>query len=289
MITRLSKILFILFLLLFSSVAQAYYNPGQPTGFVNDHTDTLSIEQKQLLENKLLTFEKETGNEISIVIINNLENDTIENFAEKLFKSWGIGKKGEDNGVLILVAKENREMRIEVGYGLEGSLTDAQSNWIINKIMKPAFQNNDFFKGLNETSDEIILATKGKIIPEQDNDNKQKTGLDYEFLFWVGIFGFFWITSILARSKSWWLGGVFGTIIGIIVGFIKGFVYFGILSIAILLPVGLLFDFVISKQYKKGKSRGHVPWWTGGGGRRGGGFGGFGGGMSGGGGSSGRW
>lgn len=287
--TRLSKILFILFLLFFSSTTQAYYSPGQPTGFVNDYTDTFSIEQKQLLEAKLLEFEKETGNEISIVIINNLENDTIENFTEKIFQDWGIGKKGEDNGVLILVAKENREMRIEVGYGLEGVLTDAQTNWIITKIMKPAFQENNFFSGLNRAIDKIIQTKKGEIIPNLENINNSNKLKNYESIIWISLLGFYWILSVLGRSKSWWLGGIFGAVIGMIFGFIKGFIYFGIISLVILIPIGLLFDYIVSKQYKRGKSKGHIPWWIGGGNGKGGGFGGFGGGMSGGGGSSGRW
>jgi uncharacterized protein len=290
------KIAQILFLCLgffaYANFANAYYNPGQPDGFVNDYSSTLTSEQKQLLENKLTQFERDSSNEISIAIINDLQDDTIENFAEKLFKDWRIGKKDKDNGVLILVAKENREMRIEVGYGLEGTLTDAQSNWIINKIMKPAFQSNDFYKGINDATDKIIAATKGENIPNLETSPKQNFNFDWEMVFGIGFFGLMWLSAILGRSKSWWLGGAIGAILGIIMGIIKGFLYFGITSLAILIPLGLLFDFIVSKQYRTGKSRGHVPWWIGGGrwgSGKSGGFGGFGGGMSGGGGSSGKW
>jgi uncharacterized protein len=292
--TRIIKIFSAwLLVFLFANSALAYSNPGNPTGFVNDYTDTLNSEQKQQLENKLTQFEKDSSNEISLVIIKDLQGDTIENFAEKLFKDWGIGKKDKDNGILVLVAKDDRQMRIEVGYGLEGALTDAQSFWIINNIMKPAFRADDFAKGLNEATDKIIAATKGEVIPGQNN-NTENTNLisaqDYDSLsiLWACIIGFMWLTAILGRSKSWWLGGVLGGIAGIIIGIINGFFYLGIASIAVLLPVGLLFDFLVSTQYKAGKSRGHIPWWIGGG-RSGGGFGGFGGGMSGGGGASGRW
>lgn len=287
-----------LLVFLLANSALAYSNPGNPTGFVNDYTDTLNTEQKQKLENKLAAFEKESGNEISVVIIKDLQDDTIENFAEKLFKDWGIGKKEKDNGVLVLVAKEDRQMRIEVGYGLEGALTDAQSFWIINDIMKPAFRVDDFAKGLEEATDKIIAATKGEVIPSQDIEAENSNlipeqNFDPFSIIWVCIFGFMWLTAILGRSKSWWLGGVLGGMAGIIIGIINGFFYLGITSIAILLPVGLLFDFIVSRQYKAGKARGHIPWWIGGGrsggGFGGGGFGGFGGGLSGGGGSSGRW
>ena len=88
----------------------------------------------------------------------------------------------------------------------------------------------------------------------------------------------------------WWAGGVVGGIVGIIISLIKGFLFLGLISLIALIPLGLLFDFIVSRAYQKGKQTGHYPWWIGGGrGGRGGGFGGFGGGMSGGGGASGRW
>jgi uncharacterized protein len=290
----MKKIIIILFLF-FALPVLAYYNPGQPAGLVNDYTGTLTNEQKQALENKLVNFEKQSTNEIAVVIIPSLNDDTIENFAVKLFEDWQIGKKGKDNGVLILVAKNDREMRLEVGYGLEGALTDAQSNWIINQEMKPAFQNNDFYGGLDKAVDQIILATKGEYVPSDANDKNNPSSSKFnpfDFL-WFGIFIFIWLSSILGRSKSWWAGGVIGGIIGIIIGIIKGFLFFGLVSIGVLIPLGLLFDFIVSKKYQASKTSGHIPWWIGGG--RGGsgggfgGFGGFGGGFSGGGGSSGRW
>ena len=285
----MKKIITIL-LFLFALPALAYYNPGQPSGYVNDYTGTLTGEQKQALENKLSEFEKQTSNEIAVAIISNLQDDTIENFAVKLFEDWRIGKKGNDNGVLVLVAMEDRQMRIEVGYGLEGALTDAQSNWIINQVMKPAFRNNDYYGGLDGAVSQIMAATKGEYIP---SESQKKTGNGFNPLdmVWFGVFIFVWLASILGRSKSWWAGGIVGAAIGVIVGVIKGFIFFGIISLGVLIPLGLLFDFMVSKKYQAGKSSGHIPWWIGGG--RGGssdGFGGgFGGGMSGGGGSSGRW
>lgn len=276
-------------LFLFALPALAYYNPGQPVGLVNDYSGTLTAEQKQALETKLSQFEKDTSNEIAVVMIPNLREDTIENFAVKLFEDWKIGKKGKDNGVLVLVAKEDREMRLEVGYGLEGALTDAQSNWIINQVMQPAFRNNDFYGGLDGAVDKIMAATKGEYIPSDKKTNSK--GFNPLDLMWIGVFIFVWLASILGRSKSWWAGGVIGGVAGVIIGFIKGFLFFGIISIVLLIPAGLLFDYIVSKKYQAGKAGGHIPWWIGGAGRggSGGGFGGFGGGFSGGGGSSGRW
>jgi len=286
------KICLVVGLLLALAVgAKAYVSPGKPTGLVNDWTNVLTVEQKQQLETKLEQFKTDTGNEVAVAIISSLQDDTIENFAVDLFKEWGIGQKGKDNGVLILVAKDDRKMRIEVGYGLEGDLTDAQSSWIVNQTMKPAFANNDFYKGLNEATDKIISATQGEVIPTDSQPSKSK-GFNWEFIFGLIVFGFIWLASILGRSKSWWLGGVLGGVAGVIIGLFMGFLYFGVVAIAVLAPLGLLFDFIVSKQYQTSKKSGVFPWWIGGGGfggGSGGGFGGFGGGMSGGGGSSGDW
>jgi uncharacterized protein len=269
------------------AIVFAYANPGQPAGFVNDFAGLLSAENKAVLETKLVDFEKTSGNEISVVTVKSLGGDSIENFAVKLFEDWGIGKEKEDNGVLILVAEEDREMRIEVGYGLEGALTDAQSYWIIKNIMTPAFSSGDFYSGLNGAADKIIEATKGEYIPSENSGNSE-SNINWVFLI---VFLPMWLASVLARSKSWWLGGAIGGIAGMIIGFIKGFLYFGLGSMAILIPFGLLFDYLVSKNYQKVRSSGGVPpWWMGGGGKGGGSsFGGFGGGMSGGGGASGRW
>ena len=291
----MKKILISILFLLALPVA-AYYNPGPPSGFVNDFAGVLDGAIKQALEPKLVSFEPETGNEISVVTVKNLDGDYIENFAEKLFKEWGIGKEKQDNGVLVLVAVEDRKMRIEVGYGLEGALTDAQSNWIINNELKPAFQQGDYSGGIAQAVATIIAATQGEYIPSAD-DRPIKIGNWFtewfEIIFWFIIFGLMWLASILSRSKSWWAGGVIGGVIGAGIGLIKGFFWFGVGALAILIPLGFLFDYIVSKKYRAAKDTGrNLPWWFGGGGFGGGshgGFGGFGGGVSGGGGSSGRW
>ena len=272
----------------------AYINPGAPSGFVNDFAKILNTENESLLEEKIASFEKATRNEIAIAIIQNLSGDTIENYAEKLFSDWGIGKKNSDNGVLILIAIEDRQMRIEVGYGLEGSLTDAQSIWIINNSMKPAFQKNDFYIGINDAIDKIISATKGEIIPSESADNPLSIGNGFDFFEGIVAFifvGFSFLGSILSRSKSWWAGGIVGAIIGIITGFYVGFIPFGILLTITLTLLGLAFDHLVSGNYARMRALGKNPsWWAGGRGFGGSsGSGGFGGGRSGGGGASGRW
>lgn len=289
MFASLRKFLF-LGLVLLPVAVLAYTSPGKPAGFVNDFAGVLSAQDKMALEEKLSNFSKTYSNEISVAVVNDLGGDYIENYAVKLFEEWGIGKKGADNGVLVLVAINDRQMRIEVGYGLEGYLTDAQSNWIINNVMKPEFQAGNFYAGINGAVDKIILATQGEVIPSQKSSGNG-SGFPVEDLFYFGIFIVMILASVLGQSKSWWAGGVLGGIIGVIIGFIKGFMFFGIVSIVALIPLGLLFDFLVSRSHAKHKALGTVPWWMRGGRGPGGGggFGGFGGGRSGGGGSSGRW
>jgi len=294
MINKLKICLVVLSFLVVTPVL-AYYNPGTPDGFVNDYANVITDNNQQVLETKLSNFEKETSNEISIVTIFNLDGDTIENFAVELFADWKIGKAKNDNGVLLLIAIEDKKMRIEVGYGLEGALTDAQSFWIINNQMKPEFKLKNYYQGIDSAVDKIIAATKGEYVPSESSTQSQgNQGTDWEFIFWIGFFALMWVAGILGRSKSWWAGGVLGGVIGIIIGLIKGFLFFGLVSMALLIPFGLLFDFIISKNYTKHKAHGTIPWWIGGGrggrgGFGGGGFGGFGGGGSGGGGASGGW
>ena len=261
----------------------AYSSPGQPTGFVNDFAGVLTGSQRLEIENRLAEFRKNTGAEIAVVTIKSLDGDTVENYAVELFREWGIGQEGKDNGVLFLVAVDDREMRIEVGYGLEGLLTDAQSYWIEENIAVPAFRNNDFYSGISGVTDKIMAAvSQEETIPSESPDS--------QFFVWAIFLIPLWLARILGRSKSWWLGGIFGGVGGLILGMIYGFLYTGIISIILLIPIGLLFDFLVSRGDQKGKLSGHFPWWIGGGrGGRGGGFGGFGVGGSGGGGSSHRW
>ena len=156
---------------------------------------------------------------------------------------------------MILVSKEDRKMRIEVGYGLEGYLTDAQSFWLIRDVLTPAFKNGDYADGLNGAADRIIGAISGtEEIPEASPSNSgRSSNFDWFFvIFFVPV----WLASILGRSKSWWAGGILGGVVGVIIGFIKGFLYFGIVSIALLIPIGLLFDYIVSKNYQKYKSGG---------------------------------
>lgn len=283
----------LLFFLVFSFVplsVSAYTSPGKPTGYVNDFAHIISPQNKADLEKVLSGFEKQSSSEVAVVTVNSLGDETVETYAVKLFEEWGIGKKDKDNGVLLLVAPNERKVRIEVGYGLEGALTDAISNNIIQNIITPSFKAGDYDAGIKNGTNAILQVIKGEYVNTGNNTSGDNP---YGALVYLFAFIFIWSIRIMARSKSWWLGGVLGAIAGIVIYFISGVFFIGIVSIIGLTILGLFIDFIVSRGYTRGLNSGIFPWWIGGGrgggGFGGGGFGGFGGGGSGGGGASGSW
>ncbi len=282
------------FTLLLPIAAVAYPTPGKPQGLVSDFANVLKAEERQALEAKLQALQRSSGSQVAVVTVPSLGGDTVENYAVELFKDWGIGQQGRDNGVLILAAVEDRQVRIEVGYGLEGALTDAESARIIRDIITPAFKNGSYAEGLSGAADRVAAALAGEAPPPDQADGS--SGMKFNFdIIWFLFFLPMWLGSVLGRSKSWWAGGIIGGLAGVVLGFIFGFLYYGLAAVALLVPIGLLFDFFVSRSYQQGKATGHFPWWIGGGrggsggSFGGGGFGGFSGGSSGGGGASGRW
>jgi len=282
-------------LILFSpQIVNAATPLGAPKGFVTDFAAVLSGDARQELEQKLAAFAKEKKHEIAVAVIKTLGGDPLEDYANKLFREWGVGTKEYNNGVLFLVAIDDRKMRIEVGYGLEGALTDLESKHIQDDIVRPLFREGKYGEGIAAGATGIMQAIEGEVLPASSS-KKQPSWLNGieryggELLFII-IFFFSWIASILGRTKSWWIGGVIGGVAGGIVALITS-AWMWLPAVVIF---GLLFDYAVSKNYKQ-NSVGGPAWWAGGtwggwdrwGG--GGGFGGFGGGSSGGGGSSSGW
>jgi uncharacterized protein len=273
--------------------AYSFSVPAKPTGYVLDHAHILSSEEVGMLEANITAFEKETGNEIAVVILQNLEGDTIENVAQEIFTAWGIGKKDINNGVLFLASIEDRRLRIHVGYGLEPTLTDIVAHNIEQDTIVPRFKQNDYAGGILEGVQAIESIIKDPAQAKYYEEVKDDSSFGFfAFMFFTIII---WLTSILGRSKSWWAGGVIGFVIGIInmiVMFVSASFIINILIIVATSLIGLFLDYTVSKNYKKNMVQGlRNPWWIGGGGggSSGGGFGGFGGGSSGGGGASSSW
>ena len=124
--------------------------PSYPdySSYVNDYAGVLQSDSKTQTEDLIAKVEKETNSEIAVAIISSLEGVSVEEYAVKLFEKWGVGKKKEDNGVLLLVAIEDRKLRIEVGYGLEGTITDLEAGNIIDNVIVPKFKQNDYSTGV---------------------------------------------------------------------------------------------------------------------------------------------
>ncbi|MFH1280359.1 MAG: TPM domain-containing protein, partial [Candidatus Beckwithbacteria bacterium] len=246
----------------------------------------ISEQTENDLNNQLEIFKNSTSNEISVVTLSSLEEDVIENVAVEIFEQWGLGTKENDNGILFLIAANERELRIEVGYGLEPVLTDGRSGTIIRTIITPEFKNDNYDAGITKGVNAIIeVISKDPTIFDNIASTSSKNSNQLDGLIFLGI-SLIYLSAFLARSKRWWPGGVIGGILGLIFISITGAIALAVL--------GLLLDFFLSKNYKKRKSLGlPVSWFSsmGGfsGGRSSGGFGGFSGGSSGGGGSSGSW
>ncbi len=289
----LKRFLFAFFLVGLVSACNlfAYTSPGSPIGFVNDFAKILSPQIASQLELQLSEFEKTSKSEITVVTINSLEGEPIEDYAVRLFEEWKIGKKGADNGLLLLVSKEDREVRIEVGYGLEEYVPDIESGRIISEIITPKFREGNFDEGVALAVNRIQQDVLRDSPPElTETNNTPINNVNFGNVGYIVLIIFISIVRMLARTKSWWMGGVLGGLASLFVGFFAGLTA-GIIGLAILVPFGLILDYFVSKKEIGGGGTPPFIFPGGGGFGRGGGggFGGFGGGRSGGGGSSGSW
>jgi uncharacterized protein len=287
-------VLFCLFGLTAGAVFAKDYPKAQ--GYVSDFASLLSAQGKQQLESQLATLEKDTTVQIAVVTINSLEGNTIEGYASELFQAWGIGQKGKDNGVLFITSKEDRKVRIEVGYGLEPVITDGRAGRILDQNVLPEYKKENYEKGIiaGVNAIEIYARDGTPPAPLEENPLSQTGDWFFPVLIVITIIGMY-LTGFMARSNNIWLGSIFGVLAGIALGLTIGGIAAIIIGAVISGGFGALFDFILSKTYKAVKSSGRsTSWfntWGGfhGGGGGGGGFGGFGGGMSGGGGASRGW
>ena len=255
-------------------------------GFLTDTAGIIGAVEESVIEEKLQTYKDTTSNEIAVVILPSLGGYAIEEAALDIGRKWGVGSV-KNNGLLMLIAYEDREIRIEVGYGLEGVIPDIVAKGIIDTDITPHFRNGDYAGGISAAIDALQKHIGNEYTADRYVEPAESPfgGLGFILI----VIGAQWLIAILSRTKSWWLGGVVGGFGGAMLAFLFGWW----LAIPVLVPLGLILDFLVSKNYK---SRGHTSWWAGGGwgpggggSFGGGGFGGFGGGGFGGGGSSGRW
>lgn len=171
---RKNLILLILIILpLLSVFAQQLQLPEKPSPakMVNDFAEVLSAEEQQALEQKLVTYYDSTSTQVVIVTLATLDGYPIEDYGLKLAREWGIGQEGKDNGLLILVVRDDRKMRIEVGYGMEATVPDVMAKRIISNIMAPEFKQGNYYAGLDNATTAIIQLSKGEFkMEESDKD-----------------------------------------------------------------------------------------------------------------------
>lgn len=230
----------------------------KPRQLVNDYTGTLTSDQQQALENKLVAVDDSTSTQIAVVIIPTLNGKDIADFNIELGRAWGVGGKDNNNGVVLLIAKNDHKLNIATGYGLEGALPDLVAKQIIEDVIVPNFKGDDYYRGIEEGTDAIIQAVKGEY-KAPENYRNRSTGKIGNIIFIIILILIFIAISSGGRGG----GGSFMSRRG-----------FAAWTIANMLGGG-------------GRSGGGGGW-SGGGGSSGG-FGGFGGGGFGGGGASGSW
>ncbi len=254
-------------------------------GFVTDAIPILTETQEQTLEEKLQAYEKETSNQIAVLIVHTLSGADIAETGVETMRTWGIGQKNKNNGVLMLVAYDDHMFWTTTGYGLEGALPDIVVKGIFEKDISPSFKDGNYYEGIDAGIDAMKKHIGGEFTADRYAENAGSNFFVF-FLFFLFII-FNVLSAVLAKSRSWWMGGVLGAFFGLI--FTIAFSWW--LSIPLLIIAGLLFDFIVSKigPRRGGRRGGGFGGFGGMGGGGGGGFGGFGGGSSGGGGAGGSW
>lgn len=250
-------------------------------GFVTDDAGVLPADREAAMETSLEAYARETSNEIAVLIVHGLGGQAIADAAVEVGRKWGVGGKQNDNGILILVAYDDREVFIATGYGLEGAVPDLVAKGIVEKDLLPAFRDGRYADGLAQGIDSLEKHIGGEYTA--DRYASVENG-PWPFLFFFAAIFFNFIAAFLGRTKSWWFGGIIGGIFGLVLTVL----YAWWISIPVLVAIGLLLDFLLSRSGYDGRGRGGRGggFWTGG---SGGGFGGFGGGSFGGGGAGGKW
>ncbi len=238
-------------------------------GRVNDYAGILSPATTQQLETMLQDFETTDSTQIVLLTIPSLEGDSLENFSLRVVEAWKIGQTKLDNGALLLISKNDRKLRIEVGYGLEGKLTDLTSGRIIREVITPRFKEGNFDQGVSDGLSAMMASVKGEFVAPA-NSQKQNKGVDPGAIFIFILILFSVLGRVLARIP--FLAASVGAVLFPVFGALA-LGLGGLWLLALTLP-GFIFGLIAARMANA----------TGGGfsGRHGGGIGGFGGGFSGG-------
>lgn len=254
---------------------------------VTDLTRTLGVDQRQRIDARLAAFENARGSQIAVLIVPTVQPESIEQYALRVVESWKLGRRGVDDGALLLIAKNDRKLRIEVGYGLEGALNDATAKRIISETISPRFKKGDFYGGIDAGVAAMVQVIAGEALPPAAPvDGARRADVDdhFEMLLLIGFVLVFVIGGVLRAILGRFLAA---GMVGVAAGVIAAMLISSLLIAAVLGVVAAIVSLFLGMRGGSGWSSGGISW-GGGGGRGSGGFSG-GGGSFGGGGASGDW
>ncbi|SCY63887.1 uncharacterized protein SAMN05216420_11130 [Nitrosospira sp. Nl5] len=285
------KVLALIALLLSASLSGAEVAVPPLKSPITDLTGTLSQGEIAQLEQKLAAFEAKKGSQIAVLLVPTTQPETVEQYSIRVAEAWKLGRKGVDDGVLLVIAKQDRVSRIEVGYGLEGVLPDAVAKRIVDEIMIPEFRQGDFAGGIAAAIGRLMGVIEGEPLPPpRSNRGNGAAGagivLDSIIPIFIGLI-------VLGKILQSLFGRLIGATVMSVTAGLMGWLIFSSIIIAMVIAVLVLLISLFGSS-GGGISRGGRSGWPGGGlGRGRGGFGGGGfrggGGGFGGGGASGRW
>ena len=282
----------LLFACILAVIAQVAVPPL--TARVTDLTGTLSAQQRAALEERLAAFEAKKGSQVAVLLVPTTQPETIEQYGIRVGEQWKIGRKGVDDGAILIIAIKDRTLRIETGYGLEGALPDAVAKRIVEEHIVPRFKQGDFFGGIDAGVSRMMAVIEGEPLPPpqgRPGAGARSGG--------GGLEGFLMVAFLLVFVVGGVIRAMFGRIAGSgiigLIGGVAGWLMLGSIVAAVLVAIAALVLSMMGGlggmggRGRRGGWYGGFPGgggWSGGGG--GGGFGGGGGGF-GGGGASGRW
>lgn len=261
---------------------------------VTDLTNTLNASQRSALEQTLAEFEARKGSQIAVLIVPTTQPETVDQYAVRVQESWKLGRKGVDDGVLLVVAKDDRKLHIETGYGVEGVLPDAAAKRIIEDDITPRFKQGDFYGGIRAGTDRIMRTIEGEPLPPPASSraaaDRRPDIVEWLFpLFFLFLLGGAILKMIFGRFIGGSLtGGILGLAVWLLFGSFVGALVVGVIAFFFSLLSGIPSGRGVSSRWGGDSGWGSGGWSGGGGSSGGGGFSG-GGGSSGGGGASGSW
>ena len=298
MLRRALALAFLLFACLPAWAQQMAAIPAL-TSPVVDATGTLSAEQKQQLEQQALALQQRKGSQLQVLLVSSTQPETIEQYTQRAFDQWKLGRKGVDDAVILVVAKDDRRVRIQPGYGLEGAIPDAIANRVIQEYLAPKFRAGDYGGGIADATAQLVRLIDGEPLPAPVSDHRAREGNgggDWIFALFAAFIVASIVRGVFGKApkglRSLFTGGAAGGVVWLLSSLIP---LAGVAGV-----IGLIYGLM---SVSAGRYARHGGWGGfgggGGGGWGGGGFGGGGGGggggwsggggMSGGGGASGSW